>query len=98
MFVAQSQLMNQAFNCVTISKTQIWTREKAIEVIVRFLTDEILYPEADQALNWLEDEYPISRPAIRRLRCCILFEEFFEYEHQIVVMASCLRQLKLSLR
>lgn len=97
MHAAQSQLIHQAFNNVTISWPKVWTKALAIEAVRRFLTEDLPYPEAEEALSWLEDEYPTSRQVIRRLRCCIMFEEFFEYEQQVAAYATCLRQLRVRL-
>lgn len=82
----------------TASISYSFTKVSALHLIRRFLLDEISLEEAEKALEWLEDEYPTCRKLLMQLRCCMLLEEFVEYEQRLSVCARHFINLKIALK
>lgn len=98
MFIAYTPTICNSFRTVSVTKIKRSTKTTALEVVRRYLLDEVPYDEVDMALCWLEDEYPLCRKTLMQLRCCFLYEELMEYEEHLAICARHVLDLRCALK
>ena len=97
MNLAPIPTISTPFNLIRLTERRNEKNRDKLHAIRCFLKDEGTYEEVMVSLDWLEEEYPCARRTIRKIRCYLIFEEFFEYEVRLSVFASCIRELEMQI-